>query len=135
MRPALPLKGAPMEASHTDAPPRPKGFVRRNWLALVLFCSFFILSVLEFHIPKPNFAAIACFDGNLYVATAGESFEGETASTIMYGWGYPQFGGIPYFWHNEHSAGVQIPIWLPLTCLAAWITFREWRRKRAGAQQ
>jgi hypothetical protein len=44
----------------------------------------------------------------------------------------PSFGNVPLFIGEPSGFIAAVPIWMAIVPLAAWITFREWRRKRAA---
>jgi hypothetical protein len=115
---------------------RPRGFWRRNWLALMFFASFLFLSVFSFILLTPTRFSVSCYDGTVYMisddAAVMNSFLGPIPKSFTFdaGWGAPHFGYPLRWWGNYNSGGLRVPVWLPLLCLAGWISFREWQRHR-----
>jgi hypothetical protein len=58
---------------------------------------------------------------------------GTAATTGNFEWTQPQFGRWPEWTEDQSEIALAIPLWLPLGLLAAWVAFREWRRKRRTA--
>jgi hypothetical protein len=124
-----------LEPGHTDPAPRPKGFVRRNWVALLLMPSFLLLSVLNaFLAVHPGFAIFAR-DGEILVGVASwESFELQPARVIAarVQWSKAHWGTWVRWISSPLEKILVVPIWLPLSFVPVWVAFREWRRKRAA---
>jgi hypothetical protein len=128
-RPALPLKRAPMEPTHPSEAPRPKGFLRRNWLALLFYAFFQFLTVFDFWWEKPTSdsgIAISTYRGNIWVRKLVWGRDHFTYRFVR-----PAFGHVPSVNVDGDRWEILIPLWLPILIPVSWIAFREWRRKRA----
>jgi hypothetical protein len=149
-RPALPLKGAPMEPEHPGEAPRPKGFVRRNRFSLSLAAILAAFACVELgaDIGSNSWSGLySVYEGDIHLVFYDLSNQHLESSL---GWNKPAFGTRPSLEFNNTSLeetgnsrlltfslpvpvfAMVIPIWLPASCLIAWITFREWRRRRAA---
>jgi hypothetical protein len=135
-----------MEPGQTDPALRPKGFVRRNWGALLFFGSFLFLTVFHFTIIIRPKIGIGCREGDpsLMVAHDGKmeispahrvpGFARWFARYWKAEFAAPRLGGVVKMKTDDVIHLVVVPLWLPLSLLAAWMAFREWRRKHAAAR-
>jgi hypothetical protein len=105
---------------------RPKGFFRRNWIALILLAS----------------SISACFVHGIML------YRDEIGVVLMYGYlslvrmSYPdtllefrlvspKFGGeFDYFYTSGQEWGFIVPLWFLILLPTVWVAFREWRRAR-----
>jgi hypothetical protein len=122
-----------VEPAHTDAAPRPKGFVRRNWLPLTCLVSLIPLAFLQGGFRIVNTAStttIILKDGIVYAATSRVYLSPEPFAICApcLAWDWLPFLVIetPTRWRCG------TPLWLPLLIFVIWIAFREWWRKRAA---
>ena len=111
-------------------------FLKRRWLMLSCALVLTACSIVDVRWELPRLMIGVC--------------EGEFGCTyfepIEHTWWFylkpseqpihsPAFGTVPRFSSFLGGVFVSIPVWLPLSIVVAWITFRElrWREKRAKA--
>jgi hypothetical protein len=117
-----------MEAD--DPSERPKGFVRRNWVGLILLLSFLSLTFLNFIVATGGWYPLFCTEGEVWI---GESKDLESAPLFSgVTLAAPHLGTWPRREADELDAYLVIPVWCPLLLITVGISFREWRRKRAA---
>jgi hypothetical protein len=129
-----------METSQPGAAPRPKGFVRRNWIALALLASTLPMSCLEVHLMRSSKFSTVQFhlsDGVFAFAYWSDPL---SVSHASFGFSAPSWGlaTVPHYFssffkRSKQVQGYATPLWAPILCLVMWIAFREWRRKRRKA--
>jgi hypothetical protein len=124
-RPALPLKGAPMEPETASEPKRPKGFVRRNWGALTALILLAPLLSLR-GVWVFDRTGITINDGNLHVILCDLFCIRHLSGS--YSFQTPRIGTT----FASGGCAIRVPLWFPFSMPVAWIAFREWRRKRAA---
>jgi hypothetical protein len=142
---ATPTRSFPImsnEPSDPDAAPRLRGFVRRNWLALVLFIGVNLSTPIDAkvsHMESGGFIDLSLSDGYL------DLYYGQTSSGLLlsltqsaayvetdFTCTVPSFGGLPILDSSLVRSRIALPLWLFAAALGSWIAFREWRRKRAA---
>jgi hypothetical protein len=122
-----------MEWPHEMASPRPKGFLRRRWVALVFGVGFLVSSVLdgfvEVTIGQHCFAA-GMNNGAMGWATYLRSSQSDFESQVTR-FHEPKLGTwFKFFTHaDDETDAILVPIWCPLIVVIIWIMAREgWRK-------
>jgi hypothetical protein len=134
-----------MEPGQTCEAPRPKGFVRRNWLALFAVLASLNLSFLMSVLYLPPNVLVVVSDGNLWgmfsriplpLTGWGDRWE------FLHEWKSPHLGGLPNagrqqreifsYSISEDFYFLNVPVWLMVGAAMLRIAFREWRQKRAA---
>jgi hypothetical protein len=126
------------EPNPPDAPPRPKGFVRRNLDALV------VLAVVTFLFFANTFARIPLWKASIAVKVYGGILaEGVSdfnlGSRFTFRMERPEIGTGPWEYPLQSKpfyakAGIIVRLWIPFLCFSLLIAFREWRRQRAASR-
>jgi hypothetical protein len=128
-----------MEPGQPDAPPRPKGFVRRNLDVLLVLATisflFFVDSFTRVPLGKVSIA-LQVKSGSLAVGFS----DFDLGRRFTFRMDRPEIGTGPWQYPLQSKplyavAGLIIRLWIPFLCFSLLIAFREWRRKRVGAPQ
>jgi hypothetical protein len=117
-----------MEPGQTSEAKRSRGFLGRNWFLLLWLFALLPLSSLFLVLYVPPRIEVLCVHGDLTFGVSRFALK----SLFEAGWKTPRLGSGARFYEDPMGYWLTIPIWLPLALLLFWITFREWRRKRAA---
>jgi hypothetical protein len=125
-----------MEPAQSDATPRPKGFVRRNWGAGLVLILSAVLSCTTVYVHERDWM-FSCADGEISILYAPKWIvsNGIELSVPRVGLSKMPRYEFNQFFEEHFMQGIVLPIWFCLGLSVSWIAFREWRRKRAAAQQ
>jgi hypothetical protein len=129
-----------MEPGQPDAPPRPKGFVRRNWFLLIpLICGLGLLPwtlKAKWQIAgSKRWFFIVLHQQRVAFGTSPVSVNLSYLLNVHRLWNRPWW---EFDSHHERVLGIGTDsLWsfrmeIPVALLLGWITLREWRRKRAA---
>src|SRR5262245_5486165 len=105
-----------MESSHTDAPPRPKGFLRRNWGALCLLLGILATTAMDARVSHmsagANYIAVSISEGCFKVTYGRVFYVSDLRRGARYlEWTTPSYGGLPTFTSSPMRTDISIPLW------------------------
>lgn len=125
-----------MEPLESESSPRPKGFFRRNWIALLILAAILQLSVVNLRIRTSFHLYIGIYEGDIrcdYVDHPIMQLPGRK----QYGFSFepPKFGDMPRVKRDWDRTTYTCSILFAACICMAFIAIREWRRKRIKAKE
>jgi hypothetical protein len=120
-----------MEPTPINEAKRPRGFWRRNWVALsfaILCCSSAIVRCAIWFNDGITGISVGCGGGyfGLYLVDSALPNDAVFELTNF------EWGGPPYCLKTNGYLELRVPFWLVLPMPFLFIALREWRRKRAA---
>ena len=119
-----------METPESEKPTHPKGFLRRNWPALIFFAAILQFSVTNIIIQVASHWNIAAYKGDFGVAYVfwGDPSNSPRVVSFQMDLKNPNWGTMPKVADKKYGNLYSIPIWLPLSLSVLWIGCWEWRK-------